>query len=287
MLPDGSLIGCNPYEALPQIRVICGELGIELGSEPTPDEIQMLFATLGKGKVYGANAEQIAIGDEIYQNLVILNAIDEMLTGFGPRSVHKAARPVGSVVVLGTGATANWMVRRAIEGRQRGGYGFETGKVFLVGGNRPMEDKAGPPNPFILEYMEENEGQLPIEWQILARIWHDHFGRWHDDLVHDSDDLDANVVALAEKYPGLADAVIYVPLNAAAVDKAFQVRAMLRSVFPDFDSNPQDPQFYFSSDRFSVASSPEEAKKPAVYQRPTTFLSAIPRYVKQLHELMA
>ncbi|HVX58401.1 MAG TPA: hypothetical protein VG964_01560 [Candidatus Saccharimonadales bacterium] len=287
MLPDGSLIGRNPYEMFPQISVICRELRIELGDEPTEDEIQMLFDTLGKGKVYGENAEQLEIDDKIYDNLVIINGIDEMLIGFAPRSVHGADGPTSPVVVLGTGATANWMVRRAAEAQHRSNLGLEFTDIYLVGGNRPMEDKAGPPNVFVLEYMEENEGQLPTEWQVLVNIWHHRFGQWHEDVVHDSNDLDANIVALAQKYPHLATAKIYAPFNAAAVDKAIQVRAQLKSVFPAFDSNPEDPQFFFSSDSFPVATSTDEASRTAVYQRPKTFLSAIPRYVKQLHELTA
>jgi hypothetical protein len=290
MLPTGSLIGRNPYEVWPQIRVICDSLGIEIGDVPTSDEIQTLFSTLGKGKVYGANAEELAIGDEIYGNATVIRSIEEMLTAIEPRSVHRDAGPKGPVIVLGTGATANWMVRRAREAYfhlkgVRGG--MELGKIFLVGGNRPMEDKAGPPNPFILEYMEESDGLLPVEWQLLARIWHSVFGRWHDDVVHESDDLDANIVVLAEKHPELAEATIYSPFNAAAVDKAVQTRAKLREVFPDFDSDPDNPQFIFSSDSFPVACDEDQAATPASYQRPTTFLSAIPRYVKQFHELKA
>jgi hypothetical protein len=290
MLPSGSLVGCNPYEMWPQIRVICDSLGIELGSKPTPEEIQRLFSTLGKGKVYGANAEELAIGDEIYSNPTVIQSIEEMLAAVEPRSVHRDARPRGAVVVLGTGATANWMVRRAREAYShlfgaRGG--MDLGKLFLVGGNRLMEDKAGPPNPFILEYMEENEGQPPLEWQVLVRIWHSAFGHWPDDIVHESDDLDKNIVALARKHPELAGATIYAPFNAAAVDKAIQTRAKLREVFPEFDSGPEKPQFIFSSDSFPVAYDPEHGAAPASYQRPKTFLSAIPRYVKQFHELDA
>lgn len=283
MLPNGSLIGVNPYEVFPQIALIAARHGIMLSETPTADEIQnILFTKLGKGKVYGDNADQLELGDEIYEDTSYLEAMQSMLTPVGIRSVHGAGAPQGKFAELALGGTVNWMIRRAKESYRQP---FLAEQIFYLAGNRPVNDNAGTPGSLVSDFIY-NYGVMPPEYVMLARI------RMIEQGVRPvgfaiNDDLDASVQMLFKEHPELADGTIYIALNAAGVNMAFQVRRKIREMFPNFDSDPGNPQLFFSADGFKIARSPMQANDPAMHQRPKTFLSFIPRLVNELSQLQS
>jgi hypothetical protein len=322
MLPTGSWTGLNAYKAVPGLRTICEPYGIDLRDEPTEEEIQgKLFALMGKGKVYGAEERKV---DEmmLYQSKY-LNIIDGLLQRILIRSVHGQFGPHGAVNVLLTAGTVNWELRRVLELMfnslgsagftamlevqssrwidssmaqlfaellRQGGYGSvrplpEIGKIYGLGGPRLTKDAAGAPNPYI-SWFKELIGLEPSELHSLTLIYRDLFSKRFDGITTGSDNLDDLVVKFATDHTELAGSCIYVPLNAAAADKAVQIRGKLREVWgSQFDGDADSPQFYFSVDGFRVARNPEDAKNPARWQRPLTFASAIPRYVNMFHQL--
>lgn len=281
MLPDGSLSGLNPYEAIPAIRTIAEELGITLGHEPTPQEVQgTLFPMMGKGKSYVDNAEGLDIGDEIYANSRLMDALASLIKPIPLRSVHSELGVHDEkFVMLLTGATANWMERRVLESRRWA----QPAAAYIAAANQPVIDNADSPNSYVKKYKKAyGKAATPQEYQLLSRIWRSVTRSEPDDVAAVSRNLDDNLVALLAKHPHIADATVYVPTNAGAVNIALQVRRKLREICPGFDSDPNKPKFYFSSDGFVLAKTPEQAAKPAQYQRPLTLLSYVPRIVNEL-----
>lgn len=300
MLPQGSLIGCNPYEELPQIRVICEALGVKPGPQPTAAKIHDLFL-LGKGKVYGANAEELPIDtSKLYQDEV-LDAIDELLAATPLRTVHDMLGPGAPrdaepgifhaedpdyrpLMEVGFAGTERWDTRRAAESDTQRDNGLKIDWLVLLAGTRPHEDKAGA-SSYVDAFKQRNKGSLPVEYQLLTIIRHEVAGQRPDDVICVSNDLDDNAREFARRYQSELqhDRCIYIATNAAAEDKIFQIRSAIREIVPGFDADPANPQLYFSSDGFQVGRTPDT--DPAQAQRAETFLSYIPRIVKQLHEL--
>lgn len=303
MLPEGSLIGINPYEEFGQIRVIASALGIELGEKPSKDEIDDKLFALGRGKVYGANAEEQDIDKSALYRKDVLDAIDELLAEVPLRTVHDTLGPGAArdaepgifhaedpdyepLIEVGFAGTERWDARRARESQRRREAGLKIDKLILLAGTRPHEDKAGD-SPYVNAFKARNKGILPVEFQLLAEIREDAAGHSADDVVCVSNDLDDNAREFARRYLQELEGGkrVYIAANAAAVDKIFQIRARIREIVPGFDADPANPQLYFSADGFQVGRLP--GADPAAAQRAETFLSFIPRFVLQLHELTA
>lgn len=284
-LPNSSWIGLNAYEALPQIHYIASSLGIMLGPEPTELEIQeVLFPKLGKGKVYADNVEQLPLGIEIFRDPELMDVLHSLLMSVPMRSVHGLGRPPAPATLLGVGGTANWMTRRCWEAAGMMRHGLEVAGIYLLAGSRVVDEKSASDNAAYLEFVSEYE-QPPMEWQLLSRIMQDYMGRWHNDLVNTSNNLDDNLAELMAKHPELFRGQIYVPINAAALNVPLQIRRGIREIFPEFDANPEAPQFWFSSDGFQIARCAEHLDDPMGYQNPLTLFSYIPRITRELFDL--
>lgn len=296
MLHTGSWVGLHAYDDTPNLRAIAAYLGIPLSENPTEEEIQeQLFGKLGKGKVYGDNAERLAdtLGTSLEGNLD--DEFLDLLEGSGllnelpVRSVHGQDDPAGPVHVIIAGGTVNWMRRRVrLLSNLRDCGVVRVAEVIPIAGPRLCDTATEKDLPFVRGLME-GEDDYPTESQVLyAMLQQCGFAqsmRWdRDNDPNFSPDLDVNVTAFAQSYARLRRLDILLITNAAALNQALQVRRLVRGVYPDFD-RPDDPQFFFAQDGFRLARTPDQAKNTVRYQRPRTFLSCFPRLTHELYLL--
>jgi hypothetical protein len=278
------LPGDNPYElgqaAVPRLAALTG---IELGAEPTDEEIQeQLFGNWGREKDYRANAAEYSARMDDPDQLAdqIADALEDsgILLGFDPRFIDGSHPAPASerAGVIGGGA-ANLMSRRvgtAIDLHKRG-YAFENG-VTLLGAARPMTLQTEGRVSFVEEWREDNDDQPPLETDYLreqatTRLERAGLG------VHQvfSGDPKAKFKDLAEEaaHRGhLGDAEVL--LVQSAPDG---------STFNSMREAVGDDRLAFAAGGIEVARTPEQLADARYYANPFSAPSALARWVRVVH----
>ncbi len=292
---EGSLYS-NPFYVCPALKTLLRLTGFTPPEIPDADFIREVDAKWRGGAVVYADA---------------MDSIKTMLTGadpaavFGPdepiptlnellvdtgtlrqmeiRTVRGPAIPDGTVSVIVTGGTTNWMQRRVAElKRQLRKHVIRVEMIFAFAGERVCDTDTDLANPLVNQWRDER-GRYPREYELLEYILRQEGFERIVVIPGGRVDLDIESFFAQPQWRELLQHPVYMPINANALDRVLAVRYALRMVRSDFDG--ADPQFFFSVDGFPLASTPEEEADPAHFQRPATMFPALSKLIYELDRL--
>lgn len=279
MLQDGNLMAGNPFD-LGGVRTLAALADFQIEHPPTRQNVKAFADMLGRKPVYGEDIprlqEVFAAPDGIPSGQV-MDAIQAsgLLDQIQPRNVFKPYAPNGSVVVIVTGGTLGWMMRRVEELRNRT-HDWVTGIVFGLASNTRQCDTATETTYPIAQEYHQKTGEYPREGATLQKLLEDAGFAPH---MVEAPNLEEQVRLLLNRAPMTANATIYVPTNANATWVPLRIRRVIRELYGSFDED--GTQFVFSQDDMALAGTPEQVQDTANYQRPLTVLPTIGRTVEE------
>lgn len=280
MLQDGNLLAGDPFD-LGGVRTLAALANFQIEYPPSKQNVQAFADMLGRKPVYGEDIprlQEVFDAPDGIPGGQVMDAIraSGLLDQIHPRNVFKPYVPNGSVVVIVTGGTLGWMMRRVEELRNRT-HDWVTGMVFgLASGTRQCDTMTETGYPLAREY-HQITGEYPREGTALQKLLED--AGFAPRMV-EAPNLEQQVRLLLDRSPMTANATIYAPTNANATWVPLRIRRVIRESYGSFDED--GTQFVFSQDGVALAGSPEQARDTANYQRPLTVLPAIGRTVEEL-----
>jgi hypothetical protein len=296
-------LGDNVYELasglLPEIAEC---LDVQLGDEPSSDDMFNLVGKLGKNKVLRNNEPVTAIDLETAADLLNRSGVQKPLN----RSLWTPdfqVDPDGGFIIV-TGAVANWQDRTAKLVANGIKAGTLSKTTHIITGSRVMGTKPGSEqsNPNVQAFLEE-KGKYPTETQYAERYVIPKVKDAGGDVIltsYDTDSGDKIAANFAKEANFSADSeeqrtmfidgsqVTFARVANAGIQLAVQFRKAIREhVSPDFDGYRHLPEVFVVTDGFPIARTPEEVADPANFQSPYTGLRQAVLTAKMLHEAAA
>ncbi|CAN5381829.1 hypothetical protein BH09PAT4_BH09PAT4_07820 [soil metagenome] len=281
-------LGDNVYELADGIvPEIAEQLQVPIGPEPSSADLQEIMKKVGTNKVLRANEPVTAIDRDAMVDMVERSGIQLPLQRslWTPRHAadgFRRLRGKGAGVRLALGGVANWQDRVA----NKLEHDYTRIPLHLLGGQRVMDTATEVSNPNVKE-VHSKFGRYPTEAEYAASVVLPRLVKNTNVLASSFDTTDGDEILkqFFDKNPQLLEKRISVVRVAnAGVVMALQVRAVARTLNPDFDSNPRNPQLFVETDMLPVARTAKEDATPVNYQKAATALRQVVLTAKKLHE---
>lgn len=253
---------------------------VPLSANPTAEELGKLVGAIGASKVLQQNIPRVqAILGTATDGLTV--AADWLDRSGVQQSLERSLWTPDQITswdrnrVVITGAVANWQdrVTDLLIAKASSGVSVD-GRVDIAVGNRVMNTPTETTNPNV-QIFEREHNRPPTEadyasWGIMPAL---RMGGYPDVQVLYFDTTSGDEIAhdYFQSNPGvLNDRVIFARVANAGIQLACQFRKAARLMRPDFDSDPDNPQVFVSTDSFPIARTSEDLKNPRQFQNPFT-----------------
>lgn len=227
-------------------------------------------------KAYGPNMAlrtnpEVKVHPGYVAGLLTASGLDKPMA----RSVH---RPDAEVTghedaLLATGNVAPWLEKVVDLCTAQAESGASTTKMYLEGGNRVMSVAADLRVKAVRDFMDNNGGRNPFEYEYLEqviapRLW----GLGYDVEVgghEDTDSAEEIVDRFAKNNPEVflpGSQLVAVRAAGAALQLALDIRAAARKYYTEYDSDPNEPEIYALSNPLPTAVKRSQINDPDNYQ---------------------
>ncbi len=293
-------LGDNPYDiGNGAVRLLAQSVGIELAADPTDEEIQQLFAVMGSEAVFLRNVAAFSRAAHRLPQAEVARLIEQTgVSGdMGLRTIDGPVDPAGEV---GHGlvweGTAAWMDKRTAYLQQLHRKGLRIGSVLLAASARPLTTPTEIAHPSVVSLYKEL-GRSPTAIDYMERVVGPILSasglvvKQVVDLPAEMPTVDGKrrrttaedlAGAALNRHPELADDRIVLAQNAPAAWTFWpHVRAMQQKAANTIDIRQQ---LLFGGTGVLLAENPAELASK-LHQNPWTAASAVPRFIKVIHEL--
>jgi hypothetical protein len=282
-------LGDNVYElADGLVPEMAEQLGVDIGQEPSSEDLQLLMNQVGPKKELRSNPEielPIVVKADFVDRSGVQNALDRSL--WTPE-ITIANSGVDGVVM--TGGVANWLDRIGYSVVDDVSQRVEGSKVYIPVGNRVMQLATEKTNSNV-EIFFDDLGRYPTETEYVGHFIVPVLEDARYEVIvepHETQNGDEILSSFFERNRELLESKLaMVRVANAGVIMAIQMRDAARSLRAEFDTDPENPQVFVATDSFPIARTEEQDEDAQHFQKSDSGFRQVVLTAKKLHEATA